>query len=141
MLWDRQAAQLAEAMRDQIKSARILWPWDIHASTVRVHGSNIRLCLYFTPNVDLVTMSASRRAFAGITIQPMRWRTVAGTKDVRTLLRECVGLMLMLMLIGVKQQAQRAGHAALVASIDAQADKPCISWPDEQNVHSAGEAA
>lgn len=139
MLWDPHASDLARRMREQISAASgVLWPWDVRAVRVRVHDSNIKVHLDFAADIPLGTVPAGRRASVSVVVQPSRWRPIhaAGltTERVRTLLCECVSMML----LGIKREAKRGGHAALVAQLEARSGEAVIRWSDEQ---SAGEAA
>lgn len=137
MLWDRQAAQLAEAMREQLKSAHIFWPWSIRMTRVRLRNSDIKVHLSFLTDIQLGSFFPDNPMSVGVTVAPIRWRAAvyarAEAHAARVLLTECVALML----LGIRREAERAGHSSLVAQIDAQSDKPSITWEEQH----AGEAA
>jgi hypothetical protein len=139
MLWDPHASELAQRMREQLRAASgVLWPWDVRVVRVRVCDSNIKVHLDFVADIQLGAIPAGRCASVSIVVRPVRWRPIhaAGltTERVRALLCECVSMML----LGIKREAQRGGHAALVAQLEARSGEAVIRWSDEQ---SSGEAA
>jgi hypothetical protein len=132
MLYQVQAANVAEQLRDALTTAHtIVWPWPVLDRIVRVQDANIIVTLTFVSDVRLELIEPGSKAKANVTVPPASWRMVQQLNRTTDDWRASMNGILRVLLTGILEAAETAGHAALFARVDAMMAGPMATWADE----------